>query len=225
VRRLQSADVVIYDRLILPEILECARACARRIDRSDCDQEEINALLVRLGRLGQRVVRLKGGDPFVFGRGGEEMLALAEARVPFEVVPGISAILGAPAAADIPVTHRGLSRMLIVTTATGGDGAELANAELNALATPDATIVIVMVAQRLSHLVEALLRRGRPATELAAVIQHATWPSEVVVVAPLGEIVERTLLVGIQAPAVLVAGPTVGMLETLKSFQRPFAAF
>src|SRR5204863_889300 len=118
---LRACDAVVYDRLVAPELVDEAPAGALRISRELLDQEEINDLLVDLGRQGLAVVRLKGGDPFVFGRGGEEALALADAGLPFEVVPGISSLAAVPAAAGIPVTHRGLSQTVTLSTAHGED--------------------------------------------------------------------------------------------------------
>ena len=112
----RSCDVVIHDRLVMPELVDEAPAAALRIAHEPHTQAEINELWVAHGRTGTRVVRLKGGDPFVFGRGGEEMLALAEAGVPFEVVPGVSALSAVPAAAGIPVTHRGLSAQVTLVS-------------------------------------------------------------------------------------------------------------
>jgi len=217
VRRLEAADVVVFDRLVRPAVLDYTARHAKRISVGKapggvvCTQAEINALLVRLGRKGLRVVRLKGGDPFIFGRGGEEALALARARVAYEIVPGVSAALAAPAAAGIPLTQRGLAHAFMVSTGTCADGSDLSESDMRAMATPGTTIVLLMAVHRLEELVASLRRHGRPAGEGAAVVQHATWPTQAVVTAPLGEIVGRARSAGITAPAVLVVGPTVAL--------------
>jgi len=114
--RLRACDAVVYDRLVAPELVDEAPADALRIARENLSQAEVDELLVRLGREGLDVVRLKGGDPYVFGRGGEEAIALTEADIPFEVVPGISSVAAVPAAAGIPVTHRGVSDRVTIAT-------------------------------------------------------------------------------------------------------------
>jgi uroporphyrin-III C-methyltransferase len=217
VQRLEAADVVVFDRLVQPAVIEYAPASARRISVGKspgglgCAQAEINALLVQLGRQSLRVVRLKGGDPLVFGRGGEEILALARAGVAYEIVPGVSAALAAPAAAGIPLTQRGLAHAFMVATGTGANGCELSESDLRAMATPGTTLVLLMAVHRLEELVECLLRHGRPAAQGAAVVQHATWSTQAVVTAPLGEIVARARAAHVVAPAVLVVGPTVAL--------------
>jgi uroporphyrin-III C-methyltransferase len=217
VRRLEAADVVVFDRLVDPDLLDYAPARARRISVGkapggvSCSQTGINALLVELGCQGLRVVRLKGGDPFVFGRGGEEALALARAGVAYEIVPGVSAALAAPAAAGIPLTQRGLAHVFMVASGTCAGGSELSESEMRALATPGTTIVLLMAVHRLEKLVGSLLRHGRSASDAAAVVQHATWSTQAVVTAPLGDIVERARSAGVAAPAVLVVGPTVAL--------------
>ena len=158
--RLRACDAVVYDRLVAPELVDEAPADALRICRDGLDQEAVDRLLVVLGRE-LDVVRLKGGDPFVFGRGGEEALALAEADVPFEVVPGVSALAAVPAAAGIPVTHRGLSDRVTIATAHAADGSEPDYAQL---AATGGTLVLFMGLGRLSALADGLDRR-RPAGE------------------------------------------------------------
>jgi len=214
VRRLQAADVVVHDRLVDPAILAYAAQTAERIDVGKTpggggpSQAAIEALLVDLGRQGRRVVRLKGGDPFVFGRGGEEALALARAGVPFEVVPGVSAALAAPAAAGIPVTQRGLSASL--TIATGHDAEAH---DWPALARGGGTLVFLMAVGGLAGLTERLLAAGRPADEPAAVVEWATTPRQRSLCAPLDQIAAAARQAAIQAPAVLVVGPTAALAE------------
>src|SRR5207302_1834427 len=154
------------------------------------------------------VVRLKGGDPFVFGRGGEEALALANAGVPFEVVPGVSSALAAPAAAGIPVTHRGLSAS--VTIASGQTAADY---DWHALATGSGTLVFLMALGHLEDIVEQLLRHGRAADERAAVVQWATTPRQKTVHASLATIADMARRVKLGSPAVLVVGPTAALAQ------------
>jgi uroporphyrin-III C-methyltransferase len=185
---LQRADVVVYDRLAPAALLDLAPRGAERVDagkargRVALTQEEINRVLVDRGRRGLVVVRLKGGDPFVFGRGGEEALALAEAGVAFEVVPGVSAAVAAPAYAGIPVTHRGLATSYAVVSATLAGGAP---GELARTAAAADTLVLLMAAERLGEVCGQLIAAGRPADQPAAVIASAStaaqrvlsWPS------------------------------------------------
>jgi uroporphyrin-III C-methyltransferase len=215
-RRLQTAEAVVHDRLVSAEVLEYAHPAAERFDVGKAPggrgrtQDEINELLVQLGRLGRRVVRLKGGDPFVFGRGGEEALALARAGVAFEVVPGISAALAAPAAAGIPVTHRGLSGS--VTVVNGHDAEQH---DWSALARSGGTLVFLMAVEHLEEIVDRLLSGGRAADEPAAVVQWATTPKQRFLSAPLASIAAATRAAGLEPPAVLVVGRTVGLSAEL----------
>src|SRR5216683_2093991 len=216
VRRLQNAEAVVHDRLVSADVLEYAHPAAERFDvgkapgGAGCTQDDINHLLVQLGRAGKRVVRLKGGDPFVFGRGGEEALALARAGVAFEVVPGISAALAAPAAAGIPVTHRGLSGS--VTVVNGHDADQH---DWSALARSGGTLVFLMAVEHMSEIVERLLANGRNADEPAAVVQWATTPRQRFLSAPLSGIAAATRAAGLEPPAVLVVGRTAGLSAEL----------
>jgi len=216
VQRLRSAEVVVHDRLVSEAVLEHAAPDAERIDvgkRSGgkgATQDDINDLLVDLGRQGRRVVRLKGGDPFVFGRGGEEALALARASVDFEVVPGISSALAAPAAAGIPVTPRGLSAS--VTVVNGHDADQH---DWRSLARGGGTLVFLMAVEHLEVIVERLLSHGRSPLEPAALVEWATLPGQRVLAAPLAEIVRQARLVEVEPPAVLVVGPTAALVNQL----------
>jgi uroporphyrin-III C-methyltransferase / precorrin-2 dehydrogenase / sirohydrochlorin ferrochelatase len=218
VQRLQAADVVVHDRLVAPAILDFAAKSAERIDvgktpgGGGASQSAINALLVDLGRRRRRVVRLKGGDPFVFGRGGEEALALARAGVPFEVVPGVSSALAAPAAAGIPVTHRGLSPS--VTIVNGHDAFQH---DWSALARSAGTLVFLMAIEHLEEIAGRLLSNGRSELEPAVVVQWATTPRQRVVAAPLTDIAAEARAAGIAAPAVLVVGPTAALTSALST--------
>lgn len=226
VRRLEAADAVVYDRLVASAVFVHCRPSVALHDVGKAPggpaprQEAISALLVRLGQRGLRVVRLKGGDPFVFGRGGEEALALAAAGVPFEVVPGVSSALAAPAAAGIPVTHRGLASAVTIATGHGEGGAEIAEADLAALARAPGTLVFLMAVERLGRITSALLAHGRAADEPAALVRWATTPEQVLLAAPLAEIAARAERARLRPPAVLVVGPTVGLAERIGE-QRP----
>jgi uroporphyrin-III C-methyltransferase / precorrin-2 dehydrogenase / sirohydrochlorin ferrochelatase len=221
VQRLQAAEVVVHDRLVAPAILDFAASSAERVDvgktpgGGGASQARINALLVDLGRQGRRVVRLKGGDPFVFGRGGEEALALARAGVPFEIVPGVSSALAAPAAAGIPVTHRGLSPS--VTIVNGHDANEH---DWSALARSAGTLVFLMAVERLEDIADRLVSAGRSEAEPAAVVQWATTPRQRVVAASLADIAAEARSAGIEAPAVLVVGPTAALSSALTTPRR-----
>ena len=202
---LRSCEVVIHDRLVAPELVDEAPREAVRIAHEPHTQEEINELLVTHGRAGSRVVRLKGGDPFVFGRGGEEVLALAEAGVPFEVVPGVSALSAVPAAALIPVTHRGLSSQ--VTVVSGHCAGEGTPPNYAALARAPGTLVFFMALRTLGSIVEGLMRGGKDPQTPAAVISRGTRPEQRVVVAPLEEIAEAAR--ELEPPALVVIGEVV----------------
>jgi uroporphyrin-III C-methyltransferase len=216
VRRLQMADVVVHDRLVSERVLDYVPRTVERIDvgktpgGSGPSQSEINALLINLGGQGRRVVRLKGGDPFVFGRGGEEALALARAGVRFEVVPGVSSALAAPAAAGIPVTQRGLSASL--TVVNGHDADEH---DWSALAASASTLVFLMPVEHLEEIAHLLMAHGRIASEPAAVVEWATTPRQRVVTAALADIAAESRAQRIEAPAVLIVGPTAALAAEL----------
>jgi len=202
---LRVCDVVVYDRLVAPELVDEAPLDALRIAHEPHTQDEINALLVTHGRTGRRVVRLKGGDPFVFGRGGEEVLALAEAGVPFEVVPGVSALSAVPAAALIPVTHRGLASQ--VTVVSGHCAGEETPPDYAALARAPGTLVFFMALRTLGSVVDGLLRGGKAADTPSAVISRGTRPDQRVVVAPLAELAGAAA--ELEPPALVVVGEVV----------------
>jgi uroporphyrin-III C-methyltransferase len=202
--RVRACDVLVYDRLVAQELVDAAPPDALRIARDDLTQEQVNELLVRHGRA-RRVVRLKGGDPFVFGRGGEEALALADAGVPFELVPGVSSIAAVPESALIPVTHRGVSQA--VTAFTAHDVEQL---DVAALARVPGTLVAFMGGARAERLAERLIEHGKPASTPTAVISRGTWEDEEVVIAPLGS------LRGAQStPALVVIGDVVAVRAAL----------
>jgi len=222
-RCLQRAEVVIYDRLANPALLDHAPAGAELIDvgkeadRHTLPQAEINRLLVERGRAGKTVVRLKGGDPFVFGRGGEEALALVAAGVPFEVVPGVSSAIAAPAYAGIPVTQRELAGSVTIITGHRADATGDPEAEWARLAATSGTLVFLMGVGNLPAIVAACRRGGRPADTPVALIANGTRPDQQIVAGTLADIVERAAGV-IRPPAVIVVGPVVALREALAWF-------
>ena len=211
---LGHADVVVFDRLASPTLLELAPENAERIyvgkepGRSAMPQDEIGALLVERASGGAVVVRLKGGDPFVFGRGGEEALACATGGIPFEVVPGVSSAIAAPAAAGIPVTHRGLAQSFGVVTGSTAHGEDV---HLDRVATAVDTLVVLMAAGRLAETCGDLVDAGRPPDEPAAIVQWAGTAEQTVVVGTLGSLPELAAAASIGPPATLVVGPVVAL--------------
>jgi uroporphyrin-III C-methyltransferase len=220
-RLLEGAEVVAYDRLAAPELLDHVGGRAERIyvgktpHRGGITQEQINHLLVTRARAGKSVVRLKGGDPFVFGRGGEEALALAEAGIPFEVVPGITSAVGVPAYAGIPVTHRKIASSFAVLTAHKCWGAT--ESEWAALARLD-TIVLLMGVSSLRSAVRHLLLAGRSANESAAIIENGTTARQRVVTSTLSEIPDALERAAIESPATTVVGKVVDLRADIAWF-------
>jgi uroporphyrinogen III methyltransferase/synthase len=219
---LRRADVVVYDRLVSGEILDLAPPWAERVyagkapGQAAIEQDSINDVLVERAREGKNVVRLKGGDPFVFGRGGEEALACARAEVAFEVVPGVSSAVAAPAFAGIPVTHRGLAASVAIVTASGSGGRAV---ELHRVATAVDTLVVLMAAGRLADVCSSLIEAGRPADEPAAIVQWATTPKQRAITATLADLPEVAARAGIKAPATLVVGAVVNLSALLSWFE------
>ena len=203
---LRACDAVVYDRLVAPELVDETPADALRIPRDGLVQKQIDDLLVALGRQGLEVVRLKGGDPYVFGRGGEEALALAEAGIPFEVVPGISSIAAVPAAAGIPVTHRGVADRVTIATAHAADGSPPDYASLVAAG---GTLVLFMGLGRLSELADGLIRAGMAAATPAAVVSRGTLPDQAIGTATLDEIAD--VAGDLPGPALVVIGDVVAL--------------
>src|SRR5262245_18354832 len=215
---LRAADVVVYDRLVCPALLEEAPPHALRIYAGklagwhSLDQDQINVLLVRHARRGRMVVRLKGGDPFVFGRGGEEAEVLADAGIPFEIVPGLSAAIAAPASAGIPLTHRRLSSSFAVVTGHDCNTAR-ADVEWSRLATAVDTLVIMMAARTLPRIARELIAHGRPPDTPAAMIRHATTDAQTTISATLSQITEA---LDLDSPVVVVIGEVVALGERLR---------
>jgi uroporphyrinogen III methyltransferase/synthase len=210
---LRAADVVVYDRLVHPSLVDLAPARAERVyvgkapRRAEMAQADINSLLVERGRAGHAVVRLKGGDPFVFGRGGEEAEALAAAGVPFEVVPGITSAIGAPAYAGIPVTHRGLSTHVTVVTGHEDPAKGAGDVDWGALARAGGTLVILMGAGRIGDIAARLVAGGRSPDTPVAAVRNGTRADQRTVRATLATVVEA----GVQAPAAIVVGDVAGL--------------
>lgn len=214
-RLLQQCWAVVYDDLIDTALLDTAPAEAERIyvgkrsGRHSAPQAEINAALIALAQRGGLTVRLKGGDPYVFGRGGEEALALQRAGIPFEVVPGITAAIAVPAEAGIPVTHRGVSRAVHIITAHTQD--ETPDFSRWAALAADGTLVFLMGLQRLPQIAAGLLAGGLPPETPAAVLSGGNTPHPAAVRASLGEITTAARAAGVEAPAVIVVGDVAGM--------------
>jgi uroporphyrinogen III methyltransferase/synthase len=221
-----SADVILYDRLIPPGALDGARPDAelRYVGKDPgapaMGQAEINRLLVELGRAGRRVVRLKGGDPFVFGRGGEEAEALAAAEVTFEVVPGVTAGVAAPAYAGIPVTHRDVASAVAFVTGHEDPVKEESVIDWDALARFPGTLVFYMGVRNLPLISERLRAGGRDPREPAAVVAGGTLSGQQTVTAPLDEIAQRAAEAGLRPPAITVVGPVAGVRDTLAWLER-----
>jgi uroporphyrin-III C-methyltransferase len=210
----RSCDALVHDALVAPELVAEAPEDALVISREGMNQQQVNDLIVRLGRAGLDVVRLKGGDPFVFGRGGEEALALAEAGIPFEIVPGVSSIAAVPAAALVPVTHRGVADTVTIASGRGADGGE---PDYGALVAGGGTIVLFMALARLALVADGLISAGLAADTPAAVVSRGTLPDQQTATARLDEIAAAAE--GLPSPALLVVGHVVSVAETLRAAQ------
>ena len=222
-RLLQEADVVLHDNLVSPAVLALLPATAERIyvgkerDNHTLPQEEINALLVRLARDGRRVLRLKGGDPFIFGRGGEEIDTLAAEGVPFEVVPGITAALGVASYAGIPLTHRDHAQACLFVTGHLKDGTM--DLDWSALARPRQTIVVYMGLLGLSTLCAELVRHGAPADLPIAVVQQGTTVRQRVVTGTLTTLPALAAAAQLRPPTLTIVGTVVRLRERLNWYR------
>jgi len=222
-RLMQQADVIVHDRLVSQPILDMCRRDAERIyvgkERDDhaVPQEEINLMLVRLAKEGKRTLRLKGGDPFIFGRGGEEIETLVEHGVPFQVVPGITAAAGVASYAGIPLTHRDYAQSVAFVTGHLRDNTFNMNWE--GIARHDQTIVIYMGLKGLPLLCEALIKHGLTADTPAAIIQHGTLPTQRVVTGTLTTLPELAAAAGLKAPTLIIVGNVVKLREKLGWYQ------
>jgi len=222
---LRKADVVIYDRLVNPALLDEAPPEALSIfagkltGEHPLPQEQINALLITHARRGRRVVRLKGGDPFVFGRGGEEAEALVEAGIPFEVVPGVSSAVAVPAYAGIPLTHRKLSSSFAVVTGHEDGCKEKPAVDWARLATAVDTVVVLMGVRSLPKIVATLLAHGRAQETPVALIRWGTTEVQETITGTLADIVDRAQEAGLQPPVVAVIGEVVKLRDHLRWFE------
>ena len=212
-RLMQRADVVLYDRLVGDDIMALVRRDAERVfvgkmarDHT-MPQPEISELMVSLARAGNRVLRLKGGDPFIFGRGGEEIQVLARAGVPFKVVPGITAAAGCGAYAGIPLTHRDHAQSALFVTAHGRDG--VLDLDWEVLIRPGQTVAVYMGLATLPTLVEGFARHGVSPDHDVAVIENGTRPDQRVLTGTLGDIVARVEEHGLSSPAMIIIGSVV----------------
>jgi uroporphyrin-III C-methyltransferase len=222
---LGQADVVLVDRLVDPGVLEHVRADAEVVDVGKTSwtgtaprQEEINAQLVGHAQAGKRVVRLKGGDPFVFGRGSEEAAALVAAGVPFVVVPGVTSAIAAAAYAGIPVTARGYTQDVCIVTGHLDPDDEASQVRWQALATGPGTLVILMGHDRLPLLTQGLIRYGRDPGTPAACVQQGTTANQRVIVSTLERLAADVAEAGLQAPVATIVGDVVTLRETLQWF-------
>lgn len=219
---LHKADVVVHDRLIGPELLSYAPQ-ARLVDvgkesgHHAIPQQEINQILVNAAREGKVVTRLKGGDPFVFGRGGEEAMALAEAGIPFEIVPGVTSAIAVPAYAGIPVTQRGIACSVAFITGHNASS-ETLNINWQALANGVDTLVFLMGVHNLQKITSSLVEAGRAPSTPVALIERGTLANQRVITGTLAEIAEKSQ--GIQPPAIIIVGDVVNLHPILDWFQK-----
>lgn len=227
-RLLQSAEVVVYDRLVAKPILDLIPAGAMRIfagkiaRHHHIPQGDINALLVSLARSGRRVVRLKGGDPFLFGRGGEEAEHLARQGLRFEIVPGVTSASACTAYAGIPLTHRGLAHSVRFVTGHARDDTELA-LDWRSLADPDTTLVIYMGRIHVRRIAAKLIAHGLPAATPAAAIVNGTRPDQVTLLTTLADLPDRIEGLDMAAPTLLVIGRVVSLAILLTWFGPEFS--
>ncbi len=227
-RLLQQADVVLYDRLVAPEVLDMTRRDAERIyvgkarAEHSVPQPTINELLVSLAQQGKRVLRLKGGDPFIFGRGGEEIDRLAEANIPFQVVPGITAAAGCAAYAGIPLTHRDYAQSCVFVTGHLQDNS--VNLNWDALVQPKQTVVIYMSLTGLPLICESLIQHGLPATMPAALVEQGTTKRQRVITGTLQTLPDLVKAADVHAPTLVIVGQVVKLQSKLSWFESGAAA-
>lgn len=221
-RLLQQADVVVYDRLVSPDILDLARRDADKIhvgkqrNRHTLPQDSINELLAELAKTGKRVARLKGGDPFIFGRGGEEIDTLMAQGIPFQVVPGITAASGCASYAGIPLTHRDYAQSCVFVTGHLKDNQ--VNLNWTQLALPNQTVVIYMGLEGLEQICQALIRHGSPQNLPIALIQQGTTDNQKVVTGTLATLPEIIAVQSIKAPTIIIIGEVVSLHNRLEWF-------
>jgi len=222
---LEKADVVIYDGLVLRSILKWVPKKAekvyagKRLGKNQLTQDEINQILVKKARKGKVVVRLKGGDPFLFGRGGEEAQALRKAKIRFEVVPGISSALAVPAYAGIPLTHREYASSVAILTGHEDPAKLKSRIDWEKLATSIETIVVLMGVKTLGEIVNRLVEGGRDPKTSIAIIESGTTARQHVTVGILEDIVQKAEQRGVKSPAVIVVGDVVKLREEISWFK------
>lgn len=221
-RLMQQADVVLYDRLVTPGILDLVRREAERIyvgkkrAYHTVRQEEINRTLVRLAKDGKRVLRLKGGDPFIFGRGGEEIATLAEQKIPFQIVPGITAASGCASYAGIPLTHRDYAQSVLFVTGHSREG--IPALDWVKLVQPQQTIVVYMGTLGLEHICRELITHGMPSTIPAALVEQGTMPAQRVIVGTVETLPVMVHKMEVHAPTLVIVGEVVRLQESLSWF-------
>jgi uroporphyrin-III C-methyltransferase/precorrin-2 dehydrogenase/sirohydrochlorin ferrochelatase len=218
-RLMQKADVVLYDRLVEPSIMDRVRRDAERIyvgkRRSNhaLPQEEISDLMVRLALEGKRVLRLKGGDPFIFGRGGEEIEKLAEHRIPFQVCPGVTAAAGCSAYAGIPLTHRDYAQSCVFVTGHGKDGP--IDLDWSTLLRPKQTVAVYMGLAHLDFLMQEFLRHGADGALPVAIIENGTRANQITVTGTIATIAAKAVAAGLRGPTIIIVGEVVALRDTL----------
>ena len=223
-RLIAQADALVYDHLVGEGIVDLARPDARRIyagkeaSNHTLPQGAINSLLVELAREGLSVVRLKGGDPFIFGRGGEELETLVASGIPFEVVPGVTAAAGCAAYGGFPLTHRDHAQALTFVTGHLKDGT--VNLDWSALARPNQTVVFYMGIGAVTEICRQMMAHGLPSMTPAAVVRNGTLPTQHTLLATLGTLPHRIAEAGIKPPALIVVGSVVGLHEKLNWFEK-----
>lgn len=221
-RQIESAEVVVYDNLVGQEILDLIPPTAERLyvgkkaARHSLPQEEINQLLVSLAKAGKRVVRLKGGDPFVFGRGGEEAEALAAESIPFAIVPGITSASGIGAYTGIPLTHRDFAQSCVFVTGHLKEGGK--EVDWAAMTNANQTLVIYMGITRLDEICRQLLLGGMPPDTPAAIVCDGTLKTQSVITAQLDELAQTACDAGVAPPALIIIGQVVSLHKTLAWF-------
>lgn len=222
-RTLQEADVIVYDRLVSPEIMRLARTDAEKIDagkassRHTLPQEEINQILVRLAQEGKQVVRLKGGDPFIFGRGGEEIETLMEGGIPFQIVPGVTAATGCAAYAGIPLTHRDYAQSVTFVTGHSREGMG-STVDWEKLVNPQQTLVVYMGLQALPRIRDQLIAHGGDPDMPAAIVEQGTTAAQRVVTGTLITLYDLATAAGIESPALIIIGRVVELQQKLAWF-------
>lgn len=224
---LKEADVVVYDFLVNPKILNFAKETAKMIyvgksgSSHTLEQDKINLLLVKEAKKGQVVARLKGGDPFTFGRGGEEALALIKNKIPFEIIPGVTSAIAGPAYAGIPITHRGLSSAFTVITGhKRGNKEVLPDLDFKKLADINTTLVVLMGLSNLEKLIQKLTQNNLPANTPAAVISWATYNRQKTIIGNLSNIVKKVKSAKFSPPTIIVIGKVVNLKKDLEWFEK-----